>query len=167
MGGNLRIAAHFLGMSCMSSSMTEIRSSRPSDADTILEIWRRAVDATHHFLTPGDRRAIDEDVQVLLPQLSLWVAVDEDDRPTGFMSMSDLSLDALFIDPLKHGIGIGRALVEFALRSNSYLLTDVNEQNEQALAFYRRLGFKEVGRSPIDGQGRPYPLVHMRLDPSN
>lgn len=147
--------------------MTEIRPSRPSDADTIFEIWRRAVDATHHFLTPGDRRAIDEDVQVLLPQLSLWVAVDEDDRPTGFMSMSDLSLDALFIDPLKHGIGIGRALVEFALRSSSYILTDVNEQNEQALAFYRRLGFKEVGRSPIDGQGRPYPLIHMRLDPSN
>lgn len=147
--------------------MTEIRLSRPSDADAILEIWRRAVDATHHFLTPEDRDAIDEDVQILLPRLPLWVAVDEDDRPTGFMSMSDLSLDALFIDPLKHGIGIGRALVGFALRSNSHLLTDVNEQNEQALAFYKRLGFKEIGRSPVDRQGRPYPLVHMKLDPSS
>lgn len=146
--------------------MTKIRPSRPSDVDAILQIWRRAVDATHHFLTPEDRRAIDADVQILLPQLSLWVAVDADDRPTGFMSMSDLSLDALFIDPLKHGIGIGRALVGFALRSNSHLLTDVNEQNEQALAFYRRLGFQEIGRSPVDGQGRPYPLVHMRLEPS-
>ena len=144
--------------------MTKIRPSRSSDASEVLAIWRRAVDATHDFLTPEDRAAIDMEVQELLPRLPLWVAVDENDRPIGFISLSDLSLDALFIDPLKHGTGIGRSLVEFALRSNSYLMTDVNEQNEQALAFYKRLGFKEVGRSPIDGQGRPYPLIHMKLD---
>ena len=144
--------------------MTKIRPSRSSDASEVLAIWRRAVDATHDFLTPEDRAAIDMEVQELLPRLPLWVAVDENDRPTGFISLSNLSLDALFIDPLKHGTGIGRSLVEFALRSNSYLMTDVNEQNEQALAFYKQLGFKEVGRSPIDGQGRPYPLIHMKLD---
>lgn len=38
---------------------------------------------------------------------------------------------------------------------------DVNEQNEQALGFYRRLGFAQVGRSPLDGEGRPYPLLHL------
>jgi putative acetyltransferase len=40
---------------------------------------------------------------------------------------------------------------------------DVNEQNEQALGFYRHLGFEVVGRSPLDGQGKPYPLLHMTL----
>lgn len=144
--------------------MTKIRPGRPSDVHSILGIWRRAVDATHDFLTPEDRAAIDLEVRVLLPYLPLWVAVDGDDEPVGFMILSDWSLDALFIDPLKRGFGIGRAFVEFALRSNSYLLADVNEQNEQAVAFYKRLGFKEVGRSPIDGQGRSYPLLHMKLD---
>ena len=38
---------------------------------------------------------------------------------------------------------------------------DVNEQNPQALAFYKRQGFRIVGRSAQDGQGMPYPLLHM------
>ncbi len=40
---------------------------------------------------------------------------------------------------------------------------DVNEQNEQALGFYQHLGFSVIGRSPLDGQGKPYPLLHMEL----
>lgn len=144
--------------------MINIRPSRASDKGALLAIWRRSVDATHHFLEPEDRAAIDVEVQDLLPRLPLWVAADADDQPMGFMSMSELSLDALFIDPSKHGLGIGRAFVEFALRAKSHLLVDVNEQNDQAVAFYERLGFKQVGRSPIDGQGRSYPLIHMRLD---
>ena len=40
---------------------------------------------------------------------------------------------------------------------------DVNEQNEPALGFYRHLGFAVVGRSALDGQGRPYPLLHMSI----
>ena len=27
---------------------------------------------------------------------------------------------------------------------------------------HRRLGFVEIGRSRVDGQGRPYPLIHLR-----
>jgi putative acetyltransferase len=43
---------------------------------------------------------------------------------------------------------------------------DVNEQNEQAVGFYRRMGFEVVGRSALDGTGKPYPLLHMRLTAS-
>jgi putative acetyltransferase len=41
------------------------------------------------------------------------------------------------------------------------LRVDVNEGNPGALAFYRRLGFTQTGRSPLDGAGRPYPLLHL------
>jgi putative acetyltransferase len=40
---------------------------------------------------------------------------------------------------------------------------DVNEQNDQAVGFYRRMGFAAVGRSERDYTGKPYPLLHMRL----
>ena len=39
---------------------------------------------------------------------------------------------------------------------------DVNEQNPDAVDFYRRRGFEQVGRSPVDSDGRPFPLLHFR-----
>lgn len=40
---------------------------------------------------------------------------------------------------------------------------DVNEQNTQAVGFYARAGFTVTGRSPVDDEGRPYPLLHLAL----
>jgi putative acetyltransferase len=56
---------------------------------------------------------------------------------------------------------VGRALVEAALAAEPDLTVDVNEQNPGALAFYLRMGFVARGRSERDGQGRPYPLLHL------
>jgi putative acetyltransferase len=41
------------------------------------------------------------------------------------------------------------------------MTVDVNEQNTKAVGFYERIGFKRTGRSRLDGQGRPYPLLHL------
>ena len=41
---------------------------------------------------------------------------------------------------------------------------DVNEQNVSAAGFYAHRGFEVVGRSETDEAGRPYPLLHLRLD---
>lgn len=40
---------------------------------------------------------------------------------------------------------------------------DVNEQNPDALGFYLSRGFHHVGRSDLDGDGRPYPILHLAL----
>lgn len=40
---------------------------------------------------------------------------------------------------------------------------DVNEQNEQAHRFYLSQGFKQVGRSELDDDGRPYPILNLCL----
>jgi putative acetyltransferase len=144
-----------------------IRRSEIRDAERTVDIWRRAVDATHHFLKPEDRLAIDREVQNLLPSAPLWLAVDDNDCAIGFMLTESESIEALFIDPAFHRRGIGRALVEHALQGRSGVTTDVNEQNQQAIGFYEHLGFVRIGRSPDDGQGRPYPLIHMQLSTTN
>ena len=141
-----------------------LRYSRPDDGGRVVAIWRGAVDATHDFLTPEDRAAIEAEVQDFLPQAPLTLAVDGDDLPLGFMLVDDGHMEALFIVPEAHGQGIGRLLVEAALADTPELTTDVNEQNAQAVGFYERLGFVATGRSELDGQGRPYPLVHLRYD---
>jgi len=142
--------------------MTTIRQSRPDDGTRAIEIWRRAVDATHHFLTEKDRQAIDAMVCDFLPQVPLWLAVDANDCPMAFMFIDNGHMEALFVDPAFHGMGIGAALVRHGLSLYPDMTTDVNEQNHQALGFYEKMGFERTGRSPLDGQGRPYPIIHLK-----
>lgn len=142
--------------------MIDIRTSRPDEGARAIEIWRRAVETTHHFLDAEDRKAIDKMVCDFLPRVSLWFAVDANDYPLGFMSIDKGHMDALFVDPVGRGTGIGGALVRHGLSLHPNMTTDVNEQNLQALGFYERMGFTRVGRSSLDGQGRPYPLIHLK-----
>lgn len=142
--------------------MVTLRESCPEDGDRVLEIWRDAVDATHDFLSKEDREAIEVEVLEFLPQAPLWVAVDDEDLPIGFMLLNGAHIEALFIAPQQHGKGLGRELVRHGLNLHQNLTTDVNEQNSQAIRFYEHLGFVRTGRSQVDGQGRPYPLIHLR-----
>jgi putative acetyltransferase len=142
--------------------MFKFRTSTDRDTVRIMDIWRRAVDATHHFLSQDDRIAIEEELSAFVPQIEFVLAVSEDDRVLGFMFVHDGHLEALFIDPDHHGKGIGKALVQTALADHPNLTTDVNEQNPQALGFYERIGFTRTGCSALDAQGRPYPLIHLR-----
>ena len=79
--------------------MGGIRPSRPGDRRRIVAIWRAAVNATHDFLSPQDRAAIDVEAGAYLMSASLWVAVDARDRSIGFMALNEGRLDALFVDP--------------------------------------------------------------------
>ena len=142
--------------------MTTLRPSRATDGDALVDLWRRAVDATHDFLSAEDRQAIDAEVAGFLPHASLVVAVDDQDWPQGFMLIDGSHMEALFIDPDVRGTGIGRQLLLHAVARHPQLTTDVNAQNAQAVGFYQRMGFTETGRSSVDSQGRPYPLIHLR-----
>jgi putative acetyltransferase len=142
-------------------AMITIRSSRPGEGARVVEIWRRAVDATHDFLSPEDRQAIDEMVCGFLPQAPLLLAVDAHDYPQAFMLIDNGHMQALFVDPACRGTGIGAALVRHGLALHPRMTTDVNEQNGQAVGFYERMGFKRIGRSALDDQGRPYPLIRL------
>jgi putative acetyltransferase len=145
--------------------MIRIRASRADDVPRLFEVWQAAVAATHGFVSAEDKAEIAGIVrEQYLPNVPLWVAVDEADRPLGFMGMTGAMMDALFIDPTHHGRGLGRAMVEHARLIAPDLSVDVNEQNEAAVAFYRHLGFRQVGCSPVDDSGRPYPLLRLRLD---
>lgn len=97
-----------------------------------------------------------------LLQASLWLAVDETDYPLAFMLLEQGHMQALFVDPDSRGTGVGKALVLHGLSLHPSMTTDVNEQNEQAVGFYEKMGFKRIGRSPVDDQGKPYPLIHLQ-----
>ncbi len=69
----------------------------------------------------------------------------------------------LFIHADERGKSFGKALLQHAISAGDARKVDVNEQNEQAVAFYRHMGFEVISRSPLDSQGKPFPLLHMML----
>ncbi len=140
-----------------------IRPGTLADVPRALEIWRAAVDATHGFLTPEDRAAIDVMVaEQFLPNAALTLVEDTAGGTQGFLVMDGAMIDALFVDPAVHGRGFGTALLNHALTLAPDALVDASEQADNALPFYEARGFVRIGRSETDPQGRPYPVVHLR-----
>lgn len=142
----------------------EIRPSRgPEEYAALVAIWRRAVDATHAFLDPADRREIEGRLASdYLPAVCVTVA-DRDGHAVGFSGVLDGKLEMLFVDDEARGSGVGSALLDHAVRVQGVTAVDVNEQNPSAAAFYARRGFTRAGRSETDDAGHPYPLLHLRL----
>lgn len=138
-----------------------IRRSRHDEGEKLVAIWRRSVDATHDFLSKEYRVELETLVSSFLPEAPLWVAVTEKDEPVAFMLLTGEHMVALFVDPTVRGCGVGKLLIEHALTLAPKLTTNVNEQNEQAVGFYQKVGFKVTGRSETDDLGKPYPLLHL------
>lgn len=142
--------------------MFTIRQSVPGDADALFTTWQTAVEATHHFLSASDKEEIAALVRdEYIPNAAFTVAANEQGQVIAFMGLTDNVIDSLFVHSDWFGQGIGRQLLNAALKEHETLKLDVNEQNPQAVSFYKKFGFKEVGRSEQDDSGRPYPLLHL------
>lgn len=146
--------------------MTLIRPVAPADVAALLAVWRRGVEATHHFLSPAEIDAIEPDVAAYLAGGDgLWV-LETAEGLVGFLGLDGDELAALFVDPDVHGRGYGRILTGYALAHGATRLK-VNEGNPGARAFYERMGFIATGRAETDDAGRPYPLILMTAPPAD
>lgn len=141
--------------------MTIIDRVPASAYPALLKVWETSVRATHEFL---DEAAIIELRPVVLEAFAhvrLYGLREADGCWQGFLGRDGENLAMLFLHPAARGRGLGRALVAHADAEAPLRRVDVNEQNPAARGFYERLGFVVAGRSPLDGQGRPFPLLHM------
>lgn len=147
----------------------QIKLCSPKAGETLgrlMDIWESAVRQTHSFLTEADIQAIYPQVRGMLEQLNgVPCFCDESGQILGFIHVEQRNIEMLFVHARARGQGAGKALVEYARASLGACYVDVNEQNQQGEGFYRHLGFHTVARSALDGQGRPFPLLHMALFP--
>lgn len=132
------------------------------DYAALTEVWAAAVKATHGFLREEDfefyRRRLPADY---MPAVDVYALRDAAGRWCAFIGLGEDSVEMLFVRPDMMGRGCGSRLLEFAVAHRRIRKVDVNEQNPRALAFYRRHGFRVVGRDAADGAGKPYPILHL------
>ncbi len=144
-----------------------IEPATPTDFPEIVDVWEASVRATHDFLG-------ETDIQYLKPLiLNEYLKAVElfcvrgDGKILGFLGLSPDKIEMLFVHPDARGKGIGKRFIQFAIREKGIEKVDVNEQNPQAVGFYEQMGFEVVSRSPLDPQGKPFPILSMELKNSS
>ncbi|MDF2850611.1 MAG: family N-acetyltransferase [Sphingobacterium multivorum] len=139
----------------------EIRAASEADYAAILHIWENSVRATHDFLKEEDLQLYKRLIPTeYLPQLKVYV-IDDNGHPTAFFAVSDDNLEMLFVDSAYRGKGLGTVALQHVLDKLQVYKVDVNEQNQQAVDFYLKKGYQLIGRSPVDGMGKSYPILHL------
>lgn len=129
----------------------------------LTDLWRDSVVSTHHFLQCNDIRELTPYVVQALQSIPFLYVAYSDGRPVAFMGIDGNKIEMLFVSPRHLRHGIGKCLVKLAIQEHNAVLVDANEQNTQAVLFYRHMGFEVVGRTETDGQGNPFPILEMRL----
>lgn len=141
---------------------------RPFDPEVELaalsSIWFRASLEAHPFVG-RDRLQLQQQAveRVYLPNAETWVAC-LDDVPVGFVSLLGDFIGALFVDPHHQGRRIGSLLLGHAVALRNELELEVYTANAAAIRFYKRHGFIEISRRPLDSEGLPFENARLRYE---
>ncbi|WP_299157735.1 GNAT family N-acetyltransferase [uncultured Tenacibaculum sp.] len=142
----------------------KIDTINKNEYQEVVNVWESSVRATHDFLK-------EEDIQYFKPLIlntyldavELRCIRNNQKEIIGFLGVAEQSLEMLFIHPEYRGRKIGKTLLEYSIHNLNVTKVDVNEQNEQAVGFYKHYKFEIIGRSELDATGKPYPTLHMEL----
>ena len=135
-----------------------------NDHTQLIEIWQAAVLATHDFLSTSEVKRLKQLIlTTYFDVVTLKGVKNSFGQWIGFIGISVDKIEMLFVDPKFHGQGFGAMLCLHATNVLGVTKVDVNEQNLKAKAFYSKMGFEVFARSETDGEGKPYPILHMQL----
>ena len=144
--------------------LIKIENRNEDLTEKLTDIWEKSVIATHMFLSLREISEIKEYVPGAIKEVSTLIVAENDNGDImGFMGTEGTMLEMLFLSPDYIGTGAGKALVQYGIDNLSVSEVTVNEQNPNAKGFYEYMGFKIYKRTETDRQGRPYPLLYMKL----
>ena len=138
-----------------------IREIKETDYPVLVDIWESAVLSTHDFLKQEDFLYYREHLLAYFQYVALY-GCEQDGRLVGFIGVAENNIEMLFVHNDYRNRGLGKRLVMYAIEKLQVYKVDVNEQNIQAVGFYRHLGFSVITRSDLDAEGKAYPILHMR-----
>ncbi|RLZ08418.1 GNAT family N-acetyltransferase [Acinetobacter sp. 2JN-4] len=136
----------------------------PENYAELLAVWEDSVRATHDFISDDDIAFFKPIImEQAFPAVTLKCMKSDTGTILGFVGVAEKKIEMLFIRNAARGQGIGKQLLFYAVEQLGATNVDVNEQNPQAVGFYECLGFKVISRSPLDGLGKPFPILHLSL----
>ncbi|WP_237390699.1 GNAT family N-acetyltransferase [Fulvivirga sediminis] len=148
----------------MTTMSPEIDTIKKAEYPEVVNVWEASVRATHHFLREEDIEYFKPLIlNTYLDAVELRCVRNHEKRIIGFLGVAEDNLEMLFIHPEYRGQGIGKLLLDYSIDHLNVTKVDVNEQNEQAVGFYKHYGFYMIDRSELDSSGKPYPTLHMQL----
>ena len=131
----------------------------------LLKVWESSVRATHTFLSKDEILEIKEYAPEALRSIAhLVIETNQNNDPIAFMGIGDDKLEMLFVAPEYRSSGIGRKMLTSGINIYGVTESAVNEDNPQARGFYEHMGFVTYQRNELDDQGRPCPVLYMRLN---
>lgn len=135
--------------------MKRIVKSRAEHEDRIVSIWLEASKIAHHFIPASYWEEHVEEVRtVYLPSSETYVYEDQETLDiSGFISMIDNYVAAVFVSPGLNGQGIGTLLLDFAKTRYRELNLGVYVKNKDAIAFYTKNGFMPVMQKVEENTG--------------
>lgn len=137
----------------MKDTLTMIRKYEDEDIDAVVSSWRIATELAHPFLEKGflDSEAIALR-DIYLPATETWVT-EVDGKVVGFIALMGSEIAALFLVPELHGKGLGRSMVDRAVKEKGTLSVEVFEKNPIGRRFYDAYGFQKIGEYVFDRTG--------------
>ena len=131
-----------------------IRPHTVQDHAAIVEVWMAASRIATPFLSERFMAEERERIRSMwLPRAETWVA-EHEGAVAGFISLIGHEVGGLFVHPDHQGRGIGRALMDHAVRLRGSLFLDVFEDNAIGRRFYDRYGFRLVREHVHEETGR-------------
>ncbi|MCL2791488.1 MAG: GNAT family N-acetyltransferase [Spirochaetaceae bacterium] len=130
------------------------------DYPNLSKIWEKAAKDTSDFLKVENVEFYRKyKMPYYFDQISFFAYIDQKGKMKGFLGVSKEKIEMLFVDDKSRRKGIGKKLMDFAINNLKICKVDVNEQNKNAVLFFNSLGFKVIGSSETDKEGKIYPVL--------
>lgn len=143
-----------------------IRKVKEMEHLQVLKLWEDSVRASHDFITEMDIEDYRIMISNSLNNMQIF-CIEKADQMQGFIALANNKIQLLFVHPEFYRQGIGKSLIDFAIKHHRVWMVDVNAQNERAVSFYLSLGFEVYQKFPTDGAGKSYPVWSLRLNKIN
>ena len=145
--------------------LEKVTANKKLIAEDLILIWEDAVRKTNSFLKEENIAKLRPLAKLAIKNMqTLLIAKEKNNTIMGFVAIENKKIEMLFVKPEFLGIGVGKALLLFAIKNYNAMWVDVSEQNIKALEFYKRMGFTVFCCSKANNTTNSFTIFHMKWE---